>query len=86
MAIFEEAVGQLPTPRMHDLYAAFLTEQLDEALAEASSDGHQTASATSGDGKAVKAARRRVAEAAAALLKLAARAADAGAALLPAAH
>ncbi len=81
VATFEEAVGQLPTPRMHDLYAAFLHEQLDAALAEASSDGRQTTSAASSDGKAAKAARRRVAEAAHALLKLAARAADAGARL-----
>ncbi len=64
---------------MHDLYAAFLHEQLDAALAEASADGHQFAANTSANGKAAKAARRRAAEAAQALLKLAARAADAGA-------
>ena len=78
-ATFEEAVGKLPTPRMHDLYAAFLHEQLDAAFTEASVDGHRIAPAASSDNKAAKAARRRVAEAAQALLKLAARAADAGA-------
>ena len=63
---------------MYDLYAAFLNEQLDEALAEASPDAHRLSSVATSDGNAAKAARRRVAEAAHALLKVASRAADAG--------
>ena len=67
VAVFEEALEKMSTPHMYDLYAAFLTEQMDLAVAEASDSQ-----------KATKATRRRAGEAANALLKLASHAAAAG--------
>ncbi len=41
VALYQDAIGRLPTPKMYDLFTAFLTEQLQQQRRDAEGEGEQ---------------------------------------------